>query len=336
MDEGKLFAFFTSLYRRLFSPASREKLWPLVYGLGFVDREGRIRSLPLLRELSVLLDKGALTNVSDAAKKILRNPSINNNLYELFWTFYDSKKKLFDFNGVKIPGSFIHKRREAYSCLDMCNSLLLPLLFADDCSVHNMKLTDEFLPEGVYCYEDGDFDIRVKKGDVVIDAGANIGDFAAYAALKGAVCYAFEPTKSIFEKLQITAELNGANLIPVPKGLGEKKESMELFVTNFSGGNSIVRDLNSNGKTETIEIISIDEFVRENNLPRVDFIKADIEGAERDMLKGARETLAKFAPKLAICTYHLPDDPQVLSAIIKEANPAYKIVQGRCKLYACV
>jgi hypothetical protein len=43
------------------------------------------------------------------------------------------------------------------------------------------------------------------------------------------------------------------------------------------------------------------------------------------MLKGAANTLKKFAPKLAICTYHLPDDPQVLESIIKEVNPDYKV-----------
>ena len=81
---------------------------------------------------------------------------------------------------------------------------------------------------------------------------------------------------------------------------------------------------------------TLDDFVRENNLPRVDFIKSDIEGFERHLLEGAQETLSRFAPKLAICTYHLPDDPEVLSGLIKKANPKYNIVQKRKKLFASV
>ncbi|GHV33865.1 hypothetical protein FACS1894187_03280 [Synergistales bacterium] len=68
----------------------------------------------------------------------------------------------------------------------------------------------------------------------------------------------------------------------------------------------------------------------------MDFIKADIEGYERYMLKGAAKTLKKFAPKLALCTYHLPDDPEVMEKIIKEANPAYNVIQKRTKLFASV
>jgi len=52
------------------------------------------------------------------------------------------------------------------------------------------------------------------------------------------------------------------------------------------------------------------------------------------MLTGAKETMARFKPRLAICSYHLPDDPQILATIIKEANPAYQIDQRKFKLFA--
>ncbi|MDR1741014.1 MAG: FkbM family methyltransferase [Synergistaceae bacterium] len=194
------------------------------------------------------------------------------------------------------------------------------------------------LHEGPYGLRNGTVDVTVEPGDVVIDAGSWIGDFAAYASVKGANVYAFEPTAETFEYLLKTAAMN-PNIHPVMAGLGDVKTQSSFFADKnnpASSGNSALATRAGSGDERTVSITTIDDFVRENGLTRVDFIKADIEGYERNMLMGARETLRRFAPKLALCTYHLLDDPEVLERIIKETNPAYRVVQKAKKLFASV
>lgn len=103
----------------------------------------------------------------------------------------------------------------------------------------------------------------------------------------------------------------------------------------LNGGNSFMLQA-PHHETVTVETTTIDTFVQENNITKIDFIKVDIEGAERLMLKGAKKTLQTLKPKLAICTYHFKDDPMVLEAIIKEANPNYIVNHRWKKLYAYV
>ena len=199
---------------------------------------------------------------------------------------------------------------------------------------------DKFLGEGLYGLVNDKVNVTVQPGDVVIDAGSWVGDFAAYASVKGATVYAFEPTESTFEILKKTAELNG-NIIPVNKGLSDENTNMTFFENTGAntGSNSLMDKKGEQNFAEAsslVETIRLDDFVRENNLERVDFIKCDIEGFERHMLAGAQETLKRFSPKLALCTYHLPDDPEVMEALIKQANPKYNVVQKRKKLFASV
>lgn len=198
---------------------------------------------------------------------------------------------------------------------------------------------DRFLNEGLYGLVNDRVNVTVEPGDIVIDAGAWIGDFAAYASVRGAsAVYAFEPAEQTFKILQKTAELN-KNIIPVQKGLSNENTNAVLSINagGNSGGNTLrIKGNETPESSETVETVRLDDFVRENNIQRVDFIKADIEGFERHMLAGAQETLRTFAPKLALCTYHLPDDPQVMAELILKANPKYNIVQKRCKLFASV
>jgi FkbM family methyltransferase len=210
---------------------------------------------------------------------------------------------------------------------------LFPCLLRDNYSREAVEYFDIKMMEGAYGYTDGDFDVTVKLDDVVIDAGAWIGDFSSYAAGKGAVAYAFEPVKANFDVLCETARLCNNQIKPVQMGLGDKAGSVEVAVSDEDSSGSYMF-FSKSSKRETLKITTIDEFVRQERLERVDFIKSDIEGEERNLLIGAAQTLRKYAPKLAICTYHNPEDPQLLSEIIVKANPRYRIVHTHAKLFA--
>lgn len=71
-----------------------------------------------------------------------------------------------------------------------------------------------------------------------------------------------------------------------------------------------------------IEADSIDHMFRD--VP-VSFIKADIEGAEYRLLEGAKNTIKKYRPSLAICCYHQMEDLIELPLKMKELNSDYKI-----------
>lgn len=208
--------------------------------------------------------------------------------------------------------------------------------YSGDYSYKIVDQLDRRISEGTYFYVGpNNENIELKPGDIVIDAGAWIGDFSALAASlvgkKGKV-YAFEPSQQVMKWLKITASYY-QNLMPIAYGLGNVKQ--KLFYRDDEGGGGKFVDSDENWDA-MMEITRLDDWVLENQISRVDFIKADIEGFERKMLMGARKVLSEFGPTLSLCTYHLPDDPKVLKEIILEINPNYKIIQRRHKLYAFI
>lgn len=153
--------------------------------------------------------------------------------------------------------------------------------------------------------------------------------------------YAFECVPDTYQYINELCK-KYKNIILVKKAVGDSlgkvKFSMEK---NWNTNNQIIQEKEQEAfgdpkNFDFVDMITIDNFVKEYGLKKVDFIKADIEGAERKMLKGASETLKKYAPKLSICEYHRLDDPEVLEKMIIQANPNYRIFHRNKKLYAYV
>lgn len=168
----------------------------------------------------------------------------------------------------------------------------------------------------------------LKSDSVVMDIGANLGFFSRLAvelAPSGAV-YAFEPVPSTFALFK----KNVPNAVAVMKGLGTKTERKKIFTSDISTDCSVLADSPhadvkniDYSNVEEVALTSLDEFVEENKISRVDFIKIDIEGYERFAIEGARNTIKKFKPVIAVSAYHNPDDKIVLPALVISINPSY-------------
>ena len=165
------------------------------------------------------------------------------------------------------------------------------------------------------------FDSRILdcgENEVFVDIGAYFGDsvlsFINYCGrYKRIICY--EITPDVFDRLK-------KSLGEFPdiefrfKGAGAQSEKM--YVSNNVADCS-ANTLSGTGETE-VEIVRIDDDIAEP----VTFIKMDIEGSERDALRGCEQQIKKNKPKLAICTYHRYDDLYAIPRMIAEMNPSYK------------
>ena len=177
--------------------------------------------------------------------------------------------------------------------------------------------------------------VKINKGDIIFDCGASMGLFSIMVANFDCTCYAFEPMPANITWLTEVVKVN-PHIILAPYAIGDKDEKVWFDNSEITSVITKISASNKHNSIIQIDCITLDSFVKKNKINRVDFIKADIEGAERLLLKGAQQILREFAPKISICKYHLPDDPEVLSNLILEANPNYIIEEKYMKLYAHV
>jgi FkbM family methyltransferase len=122
---------------------------------------------------------------------------------------------------------------------------------------------------------------------------------------------------------------------PVPLGLSDRDATCS-FETGGGGSSKVLENEASAGEGRTltsIQVTSIDAFVRTQGLERVDLISLDIEGLEPDALNGAEETLRRFRPKLQISAYHHERHLFELHRMIEALDLGYRFYLGHHNTY---
>lgn len=178
----------------------------------------------------------------------------------------------------------------------------------------NVKYLLKAHSEKMKLYEDI---FPLTEDESIVDLGAYDGDtireFLTVTNGKYKKIIALEPDEKNFRKLERkTEELE--NLVRLNLGAWDKEET--LYFAKKSGRNSRLEE-----DGVPVSFNSVDNIVDEE----VTFIKMDIEGAELKALEGAKNTIAKYKPKLYVCAYHRNEDMFALPFKIKELYEGYKI-----------
>lgn len=138
---------------------------------------------------------------------------------------------------------------------------------------------------------------HITQDDVFVDIGSNYGWHSIFSSLKCNQVYSFEPQKVLYDLQLKNIKVNSiTNVTAYNLGLGDVNEFANLNKIDYSKESLNIGDLSIGTSGERVEIRSLDSF----NLPRVDWVKIDIQGYEIKCLTGAIKTIQKHRPYLII------------------------------------
>ncbi|MEQ8560268.1 MAG: FkbM family methyltransferase [Cytophagales bacterium] len=142
----------------------------------------------------------------------------------------------------------------------------------------------------------------IGKNEIVLDIGANIGFFTLmFSRLVGdqGVVVAFEPTNRYYSELIFNIELNELRNCTVEKiGLSSSSSEKTIFVGDSSATIHYTNDDIDSRPREIIKLKSLDQYLADSSLSKVDFIKVDIDGHEPEFLVGAMNSIQEYHPKM--------------------------------------
>lgn len=157
------------------------------------------------------------------------------------------------------------------------------------------------------------FKKNMKKGDVVIDIGANIGYFTMLCSRlvgESGKVIAFEPFPAFWCRLQVHIALNQLKNVECIQaalfnrsGLSEIRRgypSAVLFQEQYHKKVSEADREKTPERYAVVTLMTLDSWFADNELKRIDYIKLDVDGPEGAVLEGAAEVIDQFSPVLVV------------------------------------
>lgn len=160
----------------------------------------------------------------------------------------------------------------------------------------------------------------VPPGGVVIDVGANLGEWSvplAAAVGRDGMVLCIEPNPAVATALAATLRINNltqAEVLAVALASADGEGRLLL-----EAGDSGLSRLSASESAIPVPLRRLDTILREREFTRIDLIKIDVEGHERFVFAGAAETLRRFRPAVVFESGHeTPDDRHEIAALFKD------------------
>lgn len=144
----------------------------------------------------------------------------------------------------------------------------------------------------------------VQPGSTIVDAGANFGWHAIHLAKRvgaSGKVLAFEPIPTTYAELAENVAINSCDNVKLfGLALGNETRVMSMFLPGTDGGAGAASEFLDTGARIEVSMVRLDDVLDQEGVQHVDFIKADIEGGELNLLRGAERLLNRCRPVIFI------------------------------------
>jgi len=140
-------------------------------------------------------------------------------------------------------------------------------------------------------------EIVVQKGDTIVEVGANIGEFSRAAASLGTMLVCIEPDPIAYKCLELNL-MGFTNIYLYNVVCAENCGNIDFYISSSGADSSIIEPV-AFEKIVTKECLTLDTIITERKIHKIDFLKIEAEGAEPEVLLGARNSL-NITRKIAV------------------------------------
>ncbi len=141
-------------------------------------------------------------------------------------------------------------------------------------------------------------DVRVQDADVVVDIGANVGEFSLAVSDKASKLLAVEPDEAAFRCLELNLA-NRKNVRLIQAVIGDLDGEKSLFVSSDFSDSSLIEPTEKWSRQVKVESLTLSALISLYSLEKIDFLKLEAEGFEPEILQSAGDAL-KHVRKIAI------------------------------------